>query len=71
MDGQMGHGTMAQEIAGLIRSYHDGRCSSEPVGVRYPGVPSAAEICARIGVAPDAQITEDAWLDACDVIARD
>lgn len=42
--------TIGQAIAGLIRATHDGLCSGEPNGIRYPGVPSVDDIARRMQV---------------------
>lgn len=56
----------ASNIAGLIRSQHSGMCSGEPKGIKYPGIPSAEDVCQQIGVNPERPLTEDEWCAACD-----
>lgn len=63
--------TVADAVAGLIRSSHGGMCSGEPRGVSYPGVPSVYEVLGRLGVDGDDHITESVWDRACEIIYPD
>lgn len=60
--------TAAANVAGLIRANNSGMCSGEPAGVRYPDVPSVEDVLDALGLAPDAEMSEDDWLRACDVV---
>ena len=62
MDGMYdGKQTAADAIAGLIRANNAGACSGEPHGVRYPGVPSALDVCVRLGIDVDMPLSEEQW----------
>jgi hypothetical protein len=73
MDGQYYDDMRADDnLAGLIRSTHDGMCSDVPAGITYPGVPSVEEIAKKIGLTDVGQpMTEDQWYAACDACATD
>lgn len=58
----------AENIAGLIRAHHSGRCSGEPAGIWYPGVPAVSDVIDKLGIDPDKPMTEDQWFAACDVL---
>ncbi len=57
--------TAMDAIAGIIRANNAGTCSGEPSGVRYPGVPSAQDVCARLGIDASAPMTEEQYYMAC------
>lgn len=57
--------TAADAIAGLIRANNAGACSGDPRGVRYPGVPSTSDVCARLGIDASAPMSEEQWYMAC------
>lgn len=61
----------APQIAGLIRAANAGLCSGEPVGVRYPGVPSVEDVLAKLGIGADDPLTESEWLAACEIVEPD
>ena len=62
MDGLYdGKQTAGDCIAGLIRAANAGTCSGEPSGVRYPGVPSVSDVCARLGIDANAPMSEEQW----------
>ena len=52
-------------IAGIIRANNAGACSGEPHGVRYPGVPSVSDVCARLNIDASAPMTEEQYYMAC------
>ena len=66
MDGMYdGKQIASAAIAGLIRANNAGACSGEPHGVRYPGVPSVSDVCARLNIDASAPMTEEQYYMAC------
>ena len=62
MDGMYdGKQIASAAIAGLIRANNAGACSGEPHGVRYPGVPSVSDVCARLNIDASAPMSEEQW----------
>jgi len=60
------HATAEANIAGAIRATHDGMLSDFPRGIRYPGVPSVAEVCESLGIDPIGPLSESDWFRVWD-----
>jgi hypothetical protein len=61
--------TAGVNLAGLIRATNDGLCSGEPRGIRYPNVPSVADMLEAIGIDHEGEaMDQDDWDRACCVI---
>lgn len=59
----------AVNIAGLIRSRHEGYCSGSRID--YPGIPSVADILDALKVDATGVLGETDWLRACDLVERE